>query len=320
MGRDIRYIAPHSLQHVVDVVAQNRYLLSPSAQVNDRYLGVLGKAQEKYEMVICAVVVLSNHAHLLVRPRDGAHLAAFMCFLKTNLAKEIGGRLRSWKGHFFDRRYHSTTISDEESAQARVFRYVLSNGPKEFLVDTVRQWPGVHCAASLIDGTSLRGRWYDRSAEYDARMLCGETEVDPDDFASEQVVELSPLPCWEHLPEETWRRAVEEMVDAIDQEAASQRKATGKTSLGVSKVLAQDPYHRPAQVSKSPKPRFHVDSASVLETMLHLWSEVVRAFHKAAEALRAGDRDVEFPEGTFPPALPFVSFASVIPEARGHPS
>lgn len=319
MGRDLRYILPNSLQHVVDVTSQNRYLLCPSALVNERYLGVLGKAQEKYDMVICAVVVLSTHSHMILRPRDGAHLADFMCFVKTNLAKEIGGRLRGWQGHFFDRRYHSTTISDEEAAQAGVLRYVLSNGTKEFLVDTVRQWPGVHSAASLIDGISMVGRWYDRSAEYAARILNGEAETDPEDFASEQAVTLSPLPCWEHLAETTWRRAVEEMVDDIDHDAANERRTLGRTSLGISKILAQDPYESPNHVETSPKPRFHAFDRAVFETLLDVWREVMRVFSAASEALRAGDRHVKFPEGTFPPALPFVPFGSTVLRARGQP-
>lgn len=36
MGCDLRYIQPNSLQHVVDVVSQNRFLLCPSAEVNER--------------------------------------------------------------------------------------------------------------------------------------------------------------------------------------------------------------------------------------------------------------------------------------------
>lgn len=320
MGRDPRFILPNSLQHVVDVISQKRYLLSPSPLINERYLGVLGKAQEKYGMVICAAVVASNHSHLLLRPRDGKHLADFMCFLKTNLAKEIGGRLRGWKGHFFDQRYHSTTVSDEDAAQVRVLRYVLGHGPKECLVDTVAQWPGVHSAESLINGVPMVGRWYDRSAEYVAHDLHGKTETDPDEFASEQIVTLSPLPCWEHLATTAWRQAVKDMVEDIDLEAASERRRCGKTSLGIAKVLAQDPYERPNRVEKSPQSRFHAADRRVLEAMINAWREVIAAFYAASEALRSGNRSVAFPEGTFPPALPFIPFTSNVQNARGHPS
>ena len=38
-----------------------------------------------------------------------------------------------------------------------------------------------------------------------------------------------------------------------------------------------------------------------------LYAEFVSAFRTASEALRQGNRDVPFPAGSFPPALPFVA-------------
>ncbi len=321
MGRDPRYILANSLQHVVDVVAHHRFLLCPSEMLNETFLGVLGKAQEKHGMTICAAVVFSSHYHLLLRPRDGRHLADFMCFLKTNLAKEIGGRLRGLPGPFFARRYHSTTVSDEEAAQVRVLRYVLSHGVKENLVDRVRQWPGVHCAASLIDDTPLLGLWLDRTAAWaDKRKHKNAVER----LERRQVMELrlSPLPCWEHLPEAAWRLAVADLVEDIDRQGAEERRVTGKTSLGVEAVLAQDPYQCPKDVESSPQPRFHAVAREVLESMIETWRQVLAAFYAASEALRSGDRTAVFPAGTFPPSLPFVPFA--VPGgpavARGQPA
>jgi hypothetical protein len=37
-----------------------------------------------------------------------------------------------------------------------------------------------------------------------------------------------------------------------------------------------------------------------------IYAEFVSAFRAAADALRQGRRDVPFPAGSFPPALPFV--------------
>jgi hypothetical protein len=37
-----------------------------------------------------------------------------------------------------------------------------------------------------------------------------------------------------------------------------------------------------------------------------IYAEFVSAFRAAAEALRLGSRDVSFPAGSFPPALPFA--------------
>jgi hypothetical protein len=42
------------------------------------------------------------------------------------------------------------------------------------------------------------------------------------------------------------------------------------------------------------------------DTLREAYSRFVAAFRDAAARLRAGDRLVSFPEGSFPPALPFV--------------
>ncbi len=328
MGRDPRYILPNSLQHVVDVVHQNRFLLCPSEEVNERFLGVLGRAQKLYDMRICAVVVMASHYHLLLRPRDGAHLATFMCFFKTNLSKEIGGRLRGRVPPFFARRYHASMVSDEEAAQVQVLRYVLSHGVKENLVDSVLAWPGVHCAASLIDGKPMEGIWLDRSAAWRVCATDGDGMFDGDAATAHggvavEKVELASLPCWEHLPETEWRQAVREMVDDIDHQAVVERRVTGKPSLGVAAVLSQDPFYAPDDVETSPPPRFHAIRREVRASLVEAWRQVLAAFALASRALRSGDRSVEFPEGTFPPALPFVPFTNptaVVLRARGQPA
>ncbi len=306
MPRDPRYILANSLQHVVDVVHQNRFLLSPSKELNERFLSVLGRAQKKHEITVCAAVVMASHYHLLLRPRDGQHLADFMCCFKTNLAKEIGHRLRGLRGHFFARRYHASMVSDEEAAQVQVLRYILSHGVKENLVDTVRQWPGVHSALALIEGVPLRAPELKRPSTTKTSLNDEGAENGVDVDAG--YVVLSPLPCWQHFDEVVWRQEISEMVDDIDAQAAALRRSTGRTSLGVAAVLAQDPYYSPEQVDTSPQPRFHAVGKQVLEGLVEAWRQVLAAFARASAALRSGDRSARFPEGTFPPALPFVPF------------
>ena len=320
MGRDIRYIPPHSLQHVTDVTFQNRRFLRPSKDVNERLIGILGRAQKKYDMTVCAVVVMSSHIHYLLQPKDGAQLAAFMCFVKTNIAKEIGKRLLGWTGTFFDDRYHLTPVSEEEVDQVRVLRYLLAHGVKEFLVDTVKEWPGVHSAVPTIEGKDLVGKWFDRTAEFNANRR-SKVQIDSEHFASEERVVISPLPCLQHLTPALWQSSVKEWVEDIDREASATRQELKKCSLGVAEILSTDPESRPDHIEKSPKPRFHAREPKIFRAMLAVWQEVICSFNEASERLRLGVRSVSFPEGTFPPGQPFVPFSpdQAYSAGRGQP-
>ena len=156
-----------------------------------------------------------------------------------------------------------------------------------------------------LEGEILEGLWFDRTQEYLARRR-GE-KFDRLQYAAPEVLELDPLPCWKHLTEEQRRLRVATLVEGIELEVASRRKRTGAKPLGVAAVLAQNPLQKPKKTKKSPAPAFHAASKAMRRELWNAYALFVAAYRDAADKLRAGIRDVRFPRGSFPPALPFVS-------------
>ena len=103
-------------------------------------------------------------------PEDAEQLASFMEHVNGNLAREAG-RLIGWRGRFWRERYHLIPISPETDALVERLHYVLSNTIKENLVATTAEWEGLHCAQALIEGKPLKGIWYARAEEYEAKRL-----------------------------------------------------------------------------------------------------------------------------------------------------
>ena len=95
-----------------------RLLLRPSSRVNDLIVGVVGRAQRRYGLRIQGLVVLSNHAHLLLSPESAQQLAAFMEYVAGNIAREIG-RLHGWREKFWARRYRDGVAALRELARLR---------------------------------------------------------------------------------------------------------------------------------------------------------------------------------------------------------
>ena len=309
MAELIRYIEPNSFVEVTTTTLWNRYLFRPSPKANKIILGVFGKAQRKYELTICDLKVMSSHYHMLAVPRDHAQLSAFLCFVNTNLSKELG-ELHGIKGPKLQR-FHAVPVSDEEEIQVERLKYLISNSVKEDLVERPERWPGVQgVTAASVEGR--RGRWYNRTREHAERQRGH--KVDPEELATDEQVEYSPIPCWAHLPEAEIRRRVADLVEQVVGEGARERERTGSKVLGIEAILAMDPLSSPETVEKSPQPRFHAYRDTVRRLMWEAYSLVLSAFREAAEKLKAGDRNAVFPEGTFPPGLPFVPFA------RGQPA
>jgi hypothetical protein len=90
----------------------------------------------------------------------------------------------------------------------------------------------------------------------------------------------------------------------IETDTAASR--AGASPLGPEAILAQDPFAPPLQTKKSPAPLVHAVSQRVRRELYEAYYWFLAAFREAAERLKAGDRLVAFPLGSFPPGLPFV--------------
>lgn len=300
----LRQIHPNQLVEITCRVEHGRYLLRPGHKLNRHFLGVLGRAQRREKMTIHAVVVMSNHVHYLLSPASADQLVRFMRYLQTNLSKEIQ-KVQKWKGRVWKPRYRSIAISEEDEAQIARLRYVLAHGVKEGLVRRVRDWPGVHCASALLDGTPLTGTWYDRSELFE-RNRRKKGRIDEEEVAEPETVVLSPLPCWKDLPTEEVRQRVAALVEAIERDAAEERAAEGTRVLGVRRVLRRHPHHRPKTLESTPAPHFHAATRAARQLLREAYVEFAHQFRKASKALREGARNPDFPPGSFPPGLPFV--------------
>jgi REP element-mobilizing transposase RayT len=306
--RPLRFIPEHSLVEVTTRTLQGRLLLKPSPELNDIVLGVIAKAQHIYDMTIHAFVVVSNHAHFLLSPTSAQQLARFMQFVNANVAKEVA-RLHDWPERVWSRRYRAIPVVDDKAAHARI-RYLMSHGAKEGLVAAAGSWPGPNCIATLTHGDVLRGTWYDRSAEYRARAAG--KDVFPGEFATSFDVKLTPLPCLLGLAEDERQAHYRRVVREIDAAACANNQEKGRTPMGIHKILAQDPHHRPEAPDRSPAPRVHAYDGEKRDEYLHAQRIFVINFRAGVDSMLAKARLLTdlFPDWAFPPAPPFKAMVA----------
>jgi hypothetical protein len=164
---------------------------------------------------------------------------------------------------------------------------------------------------AILDDQPLTGYWFDRTKEYGARLR-RETPSRLQ-YATEETVVLSQIPCWDHLSVEEYRRRIKDMVTAIEREAEEVMKRTQIPPVGVDKILRQSPHTQPKNSKKSPAPPFHAATKAARDELKRAYGLFLAAFREAAERLRAGDRKARFPLGSFPPGLPFVRLCATGP-------
>jgi REP element-mobilizing transposase RayT len=302
MARPLRYVPPNSLVEVTCRTVHGRFLLRPSRDLNEIVYGLIAKAARLYDVGVCSFKVLSNHYHLLLLPQDAKGLAAFMGYFNGNLAKEAG-RLHNWRERFWGRRYHHSVVSDEPEAQVARLRYVLAQGCKEGLVRRPEDWPGANSVEAQLTGRSLRGLWFSRTAEFEARPR-GE-RPGKYEYASEESLELKLIPCWSALSRNEIRSRTAKLARDIETETRLRLEQEGKSPMGRARILRQVPHEAPRSFLRSPAPRFHAATGAVRRTLERGYLEFLVAFRQAAEALKTGGTWKDFPLDCFPPSLPY---------------
>src|SRR4051794_27323267 len=135
MARKLRCIPdPNSLVSITCRTVQGRFLFKPGPDFNNRFLGILGRAQRRHNITLTVFPLPSSHFHILAAPKSARQLANFMRDFKSKLAREVN-RLTGWSGPVFQRRYDMTVVTNEDRAPIERLSYLLAQSVKENLVE-----------------------------------------------------------------------------------------------------------------------------------------------------------------------------------------
>ena len=278
---------------------QERYLLRPSPVTRDLIVGVLAKAKALYDGVnIHAFVFLSNHYHLLISVTDGKDLSDFLCYVNGNVARELG-REHRWRRCAFWSKRATTIVVLDEAAQHDRMKYVLSNGVKEGLVRSPRDWPGASSVGAQLGSMTLVGKWIDRDSLRRARLR--DRRVRSEDHTTCPELELTPLPAWKHLSKQELLAKHETLVAEIETTFATHRV------LGVKRVLALNPHSSPTdselrRIARGRKaPVCHTTFPKLRDGFRRAYRAFVDIFRNVSLKDEGAPITLaEYPEGSFP--------------------
>jgi hypothetical protein len=298
-----RFIPAGSTIEITAKTVASRFLLRPSPELNAAILAILGRALSLFPVELHAFAFLSNHWHALVTVADAHAAKQFIQHVHSTLATAVN-RLTGWAGPVMQKAGIVVVSPDAEEAR---LSYVLAQGAKEGLVASPLEWPGVHCARTLVGLEELHGVWRDRT--YAARLSTprrGRQPV-PAEVHTTYRIKLAPLPSWRHLTPEQRHARARELVAAIDTNARERHPRP----LGAKVICAQDPFARPNVIKRSPAPRIHTFSAETRAAFAAAYLAFRAEYVEARTMLRARQL-ARLPAGCFPPVTPFQSEPSIV--------
>jgi REP element-mobilizing transposase RayT len=289
--------ADKRLRRMVTLANDNKRALAPTldlqsvTRIAQGLVGsALARAQEHYGVEVFALVVMSNHVHLVVRaPRR--NLARFMAFFKARVAESVN-RITGKRGPLWARRYDAQPILDDGAVAGRI-AYTLDNPANAGLVDDFEHWPGLNIAAGIADSDELPFEYLNCSAWHRSKRP---DKLDP--FFRTSTLKLSKPPACARMPAELHRASVTSWVSA----GRAERERFDSPALGVENVVHTAFEERPRRPNFSRRPYCfgHPDARS--EHFLQM--SALHAQHSlCSESFLAGQRMVTFPVGTYPPPI-----------------
>ena len=105
------------------------------------FLDVLLEAKDKASVELFGYCLMPNHWHLVLRPRSGKDLPAFLSWLTNTHVKRYRSHYKRTSGHLYQGRYKSFPVKDD-GYFLTLLRYVESNPlrAKTKLVRRARDW------------------------------------------------------------------------------------------------------------------------------------------------------------------------------------
>lgn len=263
---------------------QGRHLMKPSEEVNIIISRLLRKAASVYKIELFAYVFMSNHFHLIIRGLP-EKIPRFVGWLKREIARAVGRKLKRWLGSFWGRRYDAAAIVDDQALRQRL-TYITTHGVKENLVERATDWPGVHCVEALAHAKG--------SSDLRSASERGESAEHSADWLS-----LSRLPEWTGFSEKRYQAVLREVIGTAERSALVESRTSPPRSL-----KDVSPQHRGPPPKTGPAPICHASTKRMREWFVNRYNEFLASYRRASGIYRLGGTDVEFPPGAFKPPVP----------------
>lgn len=101
---------------------------------------LLDEARQLYSVQILAYVLMPNHWHLLLYPRENGDLSAFMGWLSTSHTRRYHAQTKTTGGgHLYQGRYKSFLVQNDVHLLS-VLKYIERNPVRAHLAKSPEQW------------------------------------------------------------------------------------------------------------------------------------------------------------------------------------
>ena len=207
-------------------------------------------------------------------------------------------------GSLWGRRFSNEFVPEDADIEERFF-YVVLQPVQDGLVTDITHYPGYNCFEDAISGRTKSFELIDWAA-YNSALRYNKN-VDVKRYIREYELTYARVPGHEHKTQAEYEAYMREQLAQRTAKIVAAKEAQGWKYVdpaALKKVKAGTPAKNP-KVSglDSKRPRILCSNPKVFAEMCEWYFEIYDAYQIKSAEYRAGDRNVVFPPGTYPPPL-----------------
>lgn len=266
--------------------AQRQLLLRPDALTNQSFIYCLAVAAEKFGILVHAVMVMSNHYHLIITD-VGGNYPAFLQYLNSLLARCLNAHRGRWENFWATEQPGVLYLADGAAVLDKT-GYTLANPVAAHLVKTVLDWPGVSSLPAQLRDGRMRARRPHHFFSADGGM------------PAEAELKLTCPEQFGHLSTEQWNDRIQSELRRREGEAAAERARAKTRILGRRRVRKQSPFGSPRDFEPRRRmvPRVATKNKWLRIERLQANRQFQALYRAAYQAWTAG-AEARFPWGTY---------------------
>lgn len=282
-----RQILPGTTYMVTRRCSEQRFFLTPSAQVNTIFAYCLGYAAKTFNIELHAFCVMSNHWHAVITDTQG-HLPLFMAWVHKYVAKCVNQHLKRRENLWSAEPYSAQVLAEPQAVMDKMV-YCLGNPVKAHLVQHAHQWPGLSSVHFGFEDSDL--------SEYQ-RPQGFFREAPKGNMPNSVSIPMSVPKAFQNTPTCSFQQAVNTALAEYEKQCAQQRRGKVWGLKRIQKLSLTD-------TPKSLQQRFarHLSvtgkTAQVLGRALEALKLFRQAYRDAFERYRLGKHNTVFPAGTY---------------------
>lgn len=265
---------------------RRQLLLRPDSITNQTFIYCLAVAAARFGVHVHAVMVMSNHYHLVITDVHGNY-PEFLRYLNSLLARSLNAHRGRWENFWATEQPSVVHLVDAAAVLDKTV-YTLTNPVAAHLVQRVTDWPGVSSLSAQMRDGWMRARRPRHFFREDG------------DMPEEASLRITPPAQFDHLNPEEWRNNLRSQIREREDEAVAYRARTGSRVLGRRGVLAQRPDSFPpgAEPRRGMVPRVATKNKWLRVERLQR-NKVFQELYRAAYELWVAGSDAVFPWGTY---------------------